>query len=120
MSRKYELLHKDAIDFSAHHGIYKLFRIRALRDFGQVKAGDLGGYIESESNLSHQGNAWVGSGGKVCDNAHVCDDAQVFGWAVAYGDARIRGDAVINYEEVGGKEIIGGQAALPLRHPPAP
>jgi len=36
-----------------------LHRIEALRDFGEVKAGDLGGFIESESNLSHTGNAWV-------------------------------------------------------------
>lgn len=36
-----------------------LRRIKALRDFGDVKAGDLGGFIEKESNLSHDGNAWV-------------------------------------------------------------
>lgn len=32
-----------------------LFRIRALRDFGNVKAGDLGGFVETEDNLSHEG-----------------------------------------------------------------
>ena len=35
-----------------------LHRIRAVRDFGDVKAGDLGGWIETESNLSNDGNAW--------------------------------------------------------------
>ena len=36
-----------------------LHRIRALEDFGRVKAGDLGGYIQSEDNLSHEGDCWV-------------------------------------------------------------
>lgn len=36
-----------------------LCRIRALKDFGDVKAGELGGYIEKEENLSQEGNAWV-------------------------------------------------------------
>lgn len=35
----------------------KLFRIKALIEFGDVRIGDLGGYIEKEDNLSHNGNA---------------------------------------------------------------
>lgn len=38
---------------------HTLHRIRAVIDFGDVKAGDLGGWIETEENLSHEGNAWV-------------------------------------------------------------
>lgn len=45
----------------------KLFRIRALRDFGDVKKGDLGGYIAGEENLSHYEDCWVYKGGKVKD-----------------------------------------------------
>ena len=37
----------------------KLFRIRALVAFGNVEAGELGGYVEKEENLSDDGNAWV-------------------------------------------------------------
>lgn len=29
-----------------------LYRIRALKDFGNVKAGDLGGFVEHKNNLS--------------------------------------------------------------------
>jgi hypothetical protein len=36
-----------------------LCQIQALRIFGDVKEGDFGGYVESEHNLSHSGNAWV-------------------------------------------------------------
>lgn len=37
----------------------KLFRIKALVAFGNVEKGELGGFIEKEDNLSHDGNAWV-------------------------------------------------------------
>ena len=47
----------------------KLFRIKALISFGDVKEGDVGGWIEKEENLSHSGNA------RVCGNAWVCGNA---------------------------------------------
>lgn len=34
-----------------------LHRIKALKSFGNIKIGDLGGWIESEINLSQCGNA---------------------------------------------------------------
>lgn len=37
----------------------KLFRIKALIAFSNVKKGELGGFIEKEDNLSHSGDAWV-------------------------------------------------------------
>lgn len=46
-----------------------LHRIKALIDFGDVKAGELGGYVEKETNLSQYGDAWV------CGNAQVSSDA---------------------------------------------
>lgn len=36
-----------------------LRRIEALKDFGDIRKGDKGGFIEKESNLSMDGNAWV-------------------------------------------------------------
>ena len=33
-----------------------IYRIEALKDFGDVKKGDLGGWIEKELNLSGKGN----------------------------------------------------------------
>ena len=30
-------------------------RVVALIDFGDVKTGDVGGFVESENNLSHDG-----------------------------------------------------------------
>ena len=80
----------------------KVYRIMALRDFANVKKGDLGGYIEKEENLSHNGNAWVYDKGIVCDNAVVrqnaivLDNAIVRNQAIVYGNATIRGEAVVS------------------------
>ena len=74
---------------------HKLFQIKAFKDFGDVKAGDLGGYIEKEENLSHNGNAWVYDNVKVYDNAKVFGDAQVLGNARVCGNAQIYNDALI-------------------------
>jgi len=49
----------------------KLHRIEALIDFGDVEAGDKGGWIEKESNLSHQGSCWVYDEAKVYDVAAI-------------------------------------------------
>ncbi len=51
-----------------------LRRIRARSSFGDVTAGDLGGWIESEGNLAQTGAAWV------------YGDAQVYGAAWVSGD----------------------------------
>lgn len=60
-----------------------LYRIRAVRDFGFVKTGEFGGYIEKEENLSHFGNAWISGDAKVYGGARVSDNA----WA--YGNAEV-------------------------------
>ena len=60
-----------------------LYRIRALLDIPRhgVKAGDLGGLIEKEYNLSQYGDAWISSNAKVYGDARVCGDARVSGEA---------------------------------------
>lgn len=65
----------------------KLFRIKALIEFGNVKAGELGGFVEKEENLNHEGNAWVYGNARVYGNASVYGDARVCGDARVYGNA---------------------------------
>lgn len=74
-------------------------RIRALKDFGYVNAGDLGGWIVKEDNLSQQGTAWVFGEAKVCDNARVDDDAAIHDKACLCCNARVFGHAKV-YDEV--------------------
>ena len=113
MSKKFEMT-----DGFIEYGARKLHRIKALKDFGHVKAGDIGGYIEKESNLSHDGNAWINDNAKVCGDARVCgdaiinDDADVCGNARVYGDARICGNAeVCGNARVYGADV-GGDARI--------
>ena len=68
---------------------YTLYRIRALISFDNVTVGESGGYIESENNLSHDGDCWVSG------DAYVCGNAKVFGNAKVIGDARIFDNAKV-------------------------
>ena len=82
--KKFKLTSEFIVDISG----VKLFRIKALIEFGNVKAGDLGGYIEKEKNLSHMGNAWVSGNAQVFGNARVFGNAWVCGngdYAYAHG-----------------------------------
>lgn len=72
-----------------------LYEIEALVDIPEhgVKAGDAGGFIRTESNLSHEGAAWVGPNARVYDRARVEGNALVSGFAVVKDDALIKGEA---------------------------
>ena len=54
MTKKYKL----TTETKTVSGI-KLYRIEALRDFGDVKKGDKGGWIEKEGNLSQEGKTRI-------------------------------------------------------------
>ena len=73
----------------------KLFRIKALVEFGDVEAGELGGYVEKEENLDHDGDAWVCGNARVYGDARVCGNARVYGDAEVYGDAWVCGNAEV-------------------------
>lgn len=59
-------------------GNITLKRIRATMEFGIIKIGDLGGWIEKEENLSHKGDAWVWGNAEVYGNAKVWGNAEVY------------------------------------------
>lgn len=103
MTKKYELIKSTAIHFQGKN----LYRIKALRNFGEITTGQIGGYIESEDNLSHEGNAWVGGHAHVLGHAKVYENAQVLHYAIITDDAEIFGNA-----EVTGRALIGGQAKI--------
>ena len=111
---KYELT-TETLQFAGHI----LHRIKALKDFRSVKAGELGGWIESEENLSQADKAWVYNNAKVFDKARVygdaavSDDAKVCGYAIVYDNARVYGNAeVSDYVEVFENAIVFGHAKV--------
>ena len=79
MSKKYELT-DETMEWEGH----TLHRIKALRDFNGVKAGDLGGWVESEDNLSQYEKCWLCDNARVYGNARVCDNAIVCNNAIIY------------------------------------
>ena len=90
--KKYELQPTDLTT----PGGKPLFQVVALRDFGLVLKGDKGGYVESEANLSHDGDCWVFGDALVYGDAWVFDDARVSGNARVSGDAQVFGDAWVS------------------------
>lgn len=91
----------------------KLFRIKSLRDFSNVKAGDLGGWVEKEGNLSQEGDAWVYDYAIVCEKARVFGNARVSGDAMIFGDAMVFGNAVVSEKaRVFGDAWVFGNATV--------
>lgn len=104
---KYEFT--EACCFKGH----TIHRIRALRNFGNVKAGDLGGWLESEWNLSQEGDCWVADEAKVMDQAQVQHHAIVRHHAIIGAQASIYDYAIVEeYAEVKGSAAIFGYATV--------
>lgn len=89
---KYELVHNESIKNSQGTTVY---RIRALVDIPKhdIKAGDLGGWIEGEWNLSQDNACWAGGYACVSGSSRVSGGALVAGRAAVDGCAKISGDA---------------------------
>lgn len=100
--KKYELVPETVTKFYSK----PMYRIRALKDFSDVKKGQYGGYVESEDNLSQLGNCWiydnsiVGSGSRVLDNAIVKDSSKVINGSEISDDAIIEKGSLIDESSV--------------------
>lgn len=103
IDKKYELILEDSIRVDDSI----LYRIKALRDFGSVSAGTIGGYIEKEANLAQEGSCWVADNAMVYENARVYENGQIHGNAVVKGKAQ-----VYNYGQVGDFAIVSGKAQI--------
>lgn len=115
-------------EFKMYSG-HKVYRIQSTSEFADVYNGELGGWVESENNLSKEGDCWiyddaivmgdavVKGNAKVCDNAVVSDSARILGDARVRGCAKISGAAVISSNafvhgeaKVSGYAHVGGNA----------
>lgn len=108
MEKKYKLT-EESINFLGR----KLYRIEALKDFGDVKKGDKGGYVGGENNLSQVGDCWIFGNAKVCDNAIICGNARVCDKAHVSDNAYVSGRAwVSDYAHVFGNALVYGDALV--------
>ena len=106
MSKKYKLT-----DETINLNGATLYRIEALKYFGEIKKGDKGGFIESENNLAHEGDAWVSDNAHVYGNACVFNNAHVYGNAFVYGNAWLYDNTrVCGYARVADNARVYGDA----------
>lgn len=112
---------------------FKVYRIQALKELTHfkrknpviIRPGDLGGWVESERNLSHTGESWIADeavcfmNGRVEDDAYVAGTAAVFGNSLVKNTASVRGDAEIfdlavisDYGRIWGNGAVGGTASV--------
>ena len=104
--KKYELT-TETLQFAGR----TLHRIKALRDFGSVKEGQFGGWIENEKNLSQDDNAWIYGEAMAFDNAKVFGNAIVCNYAEVYDDAKVYDNAwVYGYAKVYDKANVYNNA----------
>lgn len=90
--KKYILLEDETL---GNGMIGKLYRIQAIKDFGDVKAGDKGGWVEGYHNLSQEGNCWLYDDATAYDNSRVWDDAKMKDDAQLFGNADIHNNVVM-------------------------
>ena len=107
-NNKYELT-DETLEWRCH----TLYRIKALKDFSDVHKGDLGGWIEKESNLSQDDDCWAYDDAKVYGNAQVYDYAEVYGNARVFESAEVYGNAYIfDHAEIGGNAQVYDNAEV--------
>lgn len=115
--KKYKITKETLI----HKG-YTLHRIKATKSFGNVKKGELGGWIENEDNLSKDGNCWIFKNAKVYGgavvhgNATVSDNAEVFGNSDINENSTVINNAQINSSYITNFAVVGGNAKVIASH----
>lgn len=102
-----------------------LHRIVAIRDFSNIQAGQKGGWIEKEENLSHEGDCWISDNAIACEKANVCGNAKVAGIAIVEKHGRVFDEAFIDVNSritqdasvfdnarISGNALVGGKAMV--------
>lgn len=107
--KKYIILENETLEYDWR----SLYRIKAVKNFSDVKKGDKGGWIEKEENLSQEGECWVYHEAKVFGKAVILDNAKVYNEAQIYNEAKVFDNAhVSEYVKVRGSAKISGQAHI--------
>ena len=91
--KKYEILmdEKNTIEFKGR----TLHRIRALKDFGDIKKDYIGGFVENENNLSHKGNCWIYDNAKAMDDSRIYNNSKMCGNSEMHNNSRMYDNSVM-------------------------
>lgn len=106
---KYELT-KETVEID---GGIKLYRIKALKSFSDVHEGDLGGFVQSESNLSQEGNCWLYGDAKAYENAKLLDNAWASYQAEIHENAVLKENVgIMSSVNIAGNSILAGTITI--------
>ena len=109
MEKKYEILKDQAITMNGS----TIYRIKALKLFGDVEAGDMGGFVESEDNLSHEGPCWIYGDAMVYHKAKVKDNAIIRDYVHVFNNARVMENAIVEgHARVSDDSTVFGNARV--------
>lgn len=122
MGNKYKILYDQKEEI--YDNIFA-YRIQALKDFDDVKSGDIGGFVQSEKNLSQEGNCWIYDNAsaindsiildnaKIKDKAYIADNAIIYGNAIVLDEPYIIGRAnVFENAKISGSTYIDDDALI--------
>lgn len=105
--RKYKML-EPSVKMKCGNQTYEMYQIQALVDipaFGIIK-GHLGGWIDEDGALSHEGNCWIGVGSIVANHSHVGGNAQIKVDSIVMDYSIVRDDVVIIDSTVVQSQIV--------------
>lgn len=115
--KKYSILTNDKISFRdpVDGKMVTVYRIIADKDFKVegtiigVKTGTLGGFIESESNLSQNDNCWVAHNAKIWGAATMSNNSILISNASVHGDTHLDQSMISDGARVFNSEVIKSQ-----------
>ena len=99
--------------FNPSMNLITVYRIIAMKSFDNVMEGDLGGWIESETNLSQDGLCWVYDESvvygkaKIEKNAKVIDESTVCDYAIV-----TECSTITHMSKISDTSIISGNAEI--------
>lgn len=106
MNKKYELTSETKIIMVGNEAI-KVHRIKALIDISEdVKAGSLGGWVESEDNLLQSRSCWIFDNSACCGNAKIYGNAILKNNSICCENAGLNGNAIIDSSCIKGESRI--------------
>lgn len=115
------------------NGFVTVYRIQAIKDFGDVKKGDLGGFVSDEYCISPYGNCWVYDDSivvdsSIADNVEVrknsmvvssfltdnviIEGSKIFNKSVVTDDTKIGGNITIKHSVISGSSRISGEKVI--------
>ena len=109
--KRYEILKNDSIDYKDK----KLYRIKAIEDFGDIKKDEIGGYIEKYDNLIHTDNddsSWVYHDSKVYDNAVIKESSRIFDCVEIFGNSKVIGSVIRGNSKIYENAIIKNSSMI--------